>query len=431
MFRKRKDTKSENPLLKEVRAAVFAHDKQRLQELIHVMKTTPVASRHDGADLLCAALSCKEGLDIFFEDQEWRDTLTKDELNHPDKFLRNALYLIVHDERGRHLLQQDAIFRKKITAEGFSYFSDNHISPVRVLVGMQGGLQVLKDTPDLQALITVRALNDKHGDGMPLIFELAKNPEGIAILFHPKVRSKINEEGLNARSVSVSTLSLLTSCQEGILLVEDERICALIHPNTLNIVNREHMTPLANLCHSPYGQEMLLQHRRLAKKVLPIAMTAMEQDGTTPFFHLTKTEKGLQILKKYDHLCRMMTERTMNQICERGADKGASTLFNLLSHPHGVELLCRHRDWLSLMTKDGVHAHRQFTDDNNVSVIDLLKRPENTAVFVLLPEAIREEVNYWHARLLEQKALKPNPAALFTAPVASAKNDAELATLTL
>lgn len=403
----------------EALAASSNQDHEVMLALVEKFKQTPVSQRMPGQDIVCVLLRTSSGKDIFFSDEEWRDTLTVSELNHVGASGVNVLQLIASDPRSFALIDEDKLFRRKITAPGFCMGMSRSIA-YRFLTS-RAGVDILQQHAELVTLFTTPFLNQRMRDDiMPVLYEMVKTKEGTALLSHPDVRARVTEEGLNACGIVYSTLSFLMRHEEAMALWVDDAFRLKLRAEVFNKMSgHERQSPLMSFCQSAQGCEHIANYVDLAKKINFETFTTADNYKRTPAFHLARSKAGVRAYAAHKRLFKLLDEYTLNLISTDPADRGASLLFWLLVQEGGAELLAKNLKLFDLLSVFTLRSVVSVGEHEGLSLATLLLQPEQAGLFQRLSS--NSKANVREAAVMFSSYRPASNAVMF--PVSSAMEE--------
>tara|TARA_R110000868_G_scaffold203421_2_gene451231 strand:+ start:858 stop:2132 length:1275 start_codon:yes stop_codon:yes gene_type:complete len=392
-MRNRVQSDVQDAILATIQKAMPTANHDQVMAFVNTIKAVPVAERVRGAEIACALLSSWHGLAIFFEDQEWRDTLTISEVNDTDQFGRNVLQMICKHDEGRQFINADENFRSKITEEGFC--AGGRQSAAYYFLSSADGVDIMLAHQALRMKLTPAFLNSgDNTDSMPILYELAKTKKGVLLLADPYVRGKISDHGLNVQSTCHSTVSFLVREAEGVALFSDDVFRAKVMPSALNAVNEsEDDSPVLHLCRAERGREVLAVHQGFCKRINAEAFNHLSADNTSPVFYLAKSAIGRQALEQSKYLSDLISSECLNAVCSGGEDKGASVAFWLISTEGGREVLMKNKKLRLAIQPEVLQSQIVEGEFAGRSALDYLAADENRDLLRVMSSACRESVS--------------------------------------
>jgi hypothetical protein len=350
---------SNHPVLEEIRQADRQGNVEALAVLIERFKSIPADLRVYGIDILCELLSTEFGMARFIQDAAWREVITVDELNRPDRFDRNALAMIARADRDRDygksknvnlgnelfggqekLIDSDAAFRQKITAEGFCY-GGSKSAAYQYLVYPEY-IKIIIKHRELWSKISIDFLNEIERTSdfstiLPVIFELSRFQEGV--IFLSLVPDLIRRDGLNAGNVCTGSLKHISLFPEGVDLLHNASVRKKIESRALNKIDERDMSSVVSvLAKTPRGC-VILSYPDIVKKVEEHTFTVNNGHDMSAVFHMAKQLMGLQGIARHQRYRRFIQAYDMNFVCHSGEDAGTSLLFWLLARKEGCDIL--------------------------------------------------------------------------------------------
>jgi len=401
-----------HPLLAEAGAANhLKNTREAILALVEKFKRLPVKERMPGQDIVCALLKSPFGKDIFFEDEEWRDTLTKTELNELSESGNCVLQRLASDKRLLALIDEDELFRRKIITNGFCHGGRTSIA--YQMVAYTSAIPIMHKHPELMTLLTADLLNAWPSfEILPVVYELAKTEVGISLLAYPQVRARVTVEGLNAGNHYHSTFSFLMKFAAGIDLLVDDEFRLKLQAETLNRYNEhDKYSALSRLCLSQQGCEHIANYADLAKKISREGFNKASSSNITPAFCLARSTAGVRAYAAHKRLIKLLDEQTLNLISKDPADKGTSLLFCLLVQPGGDELLVRNTALFKELSDHTLGVIVEAGEHAGLSLARLLLQPEHAVLLQQLPRDVQANVR--QAAIPLVVSLHASPAVTF------------------
>jgi hypothetical protein len=427
------DLRSNHPVLEEIRQADRQGDLEALDDLIERFKSTPADLRVDGIDILCGLLSTTFGMARFIQDATWREVITIEELNHPDRFDRNALAIIARADRDKDygksksvnlnselfgeqkkLIDSDAAFRQKITAEGFCY-GGRKSAAYQYLVYPEY-IKIITNHRVLWSKISIDFLNEIERASdfstiLPVMFELSRYQEGV--IFLSLVPDLIRQDGLNAGNVYTGSLKHISLFPEGVDLLHNPSVRKKIESRTLNKIDKRDMSSVVSvLAKTSRGCE-LLSYPDIVKKVEEHTFTVNYGHNMSAVFHMAKQLIGLQVIARHQRYRGFIQAYDMNFLCHSGENAGTSLLFWLLARKEGCDLLLNSRELRRLVDTSILLSKAEGGEFKGLSALDFLMMPENQKLLGMLSAEVRRFVQEHRNVPMQEMLLSRSRSGLF------------------
>ncbi len=320
------------------------------------------------------------------------------------------------EEAGIHNLQEllaaDHDFRNKITAKAFCAMDEQGRSAAHYVFGRFHGMDLLVSYPDMRMKLTAEFVNRRPSlDEIPFVFRLTIEGKGEAVFSDPAIRNLINKKGLNFLSMHRSTLFLLSKNEKTIGYFADNNLLAKAGKKAINCLSEtEGLSVVRNFVQSPTGLQIMLENPRFIKKFNAAAFNALGKNGVSPFYLLLKSEEGLAILAKYQHLRDLIDIDSLNRQPRYGDDKGITPLYLLLSTQQGRDILMHMRDLRSMIEVRDLYTRPEGSD---VTVAHLLAAPEAVNVLHLLSKEVQAKVPELIQQIENMKAARQSKLGMF------------------